>query len=214
MLSVVSKTLSEYIASGKCLLCDEISLNNPLSHALGIYSEASEMVICESGDFIVIRDISPIIDGHLLIATKQHMGSVSQIPESSWNELADIKDQLRMRLSSNLFFFEHGCPTGAYETSSCISHAHIHVIPVDIPIADHLQKYSKSPVRLEKLDMRVSLSRAPSDYLYYENSSGYGCMIRDIVTPLPHQLIRMIVADICNIDDWCWQESVKYRSVA
>lgn len=80
--------------------------------------------------FILIPTIGPLIDGHVMLASKQHYTSLSVMPQEAIDELFMIISTLSVidEIRSNVLICEHG----SFENQSggaCTVHTHIHLIP-------------------------------------------------------------------------------------
>lgn len=89
-------------------------------------------ILFENNAFTIVPDISPLCEFHVLILTKKHYLSFSEIPPEQESSLGECKDFLNKRLGSTerkeLIYFEHGSCGG--ETGACIAHAHLHCVPL------------------------------------------------------------------------------------
>jgi diadenosine tetraphosphate (Ap4A) HIT family hydrolase len=209
----VKKIASKQQPDG-CDLCDELAGDNCLSAFLRLYQSSESKLLAETNSLGLIADISPIVPGHLLIVTKEHFLSFGQASDLVWDELDDIKRAAREILTKYYeppFFFEHGSASDFSSNGSCISHAHIHVIPAATNILPHLSQVSPHPLCMIPVDMKSIVPRNPCDYLYYENKGGMGCIIVSPKIPLPRQFIRMSVAKEAGIPEWDWQISFTHR---
>lgn len=192
-----------------CILCDEIGEEYSLSSLLEPSKTNEAKVLAETDALILIPDISPIVPGHCLILTKDHLLNFSKIAERIWNELSQIKimaRELSAKSADSPFFFEHGSNSVSPSSTACIAHAHIHVIPYSINILPSLAEVSLKPPRIGPIDMRLALPTKDCDYLYYEDANSNGCVVVGPHKSLPHQFIRMVVAKQAGIVNWDWTQ--------
>jgi diadenosine tetraphosphate (Ap4A) HIT family hydrolase len=191
-----------------CLLCGELHDRNALSSYLNLYTSCDKKILLQTKSLVLMPDISPIVPGHMLIVTKDHYLSFSTIPEYIWQEL-DILKKLALNILAEYqyrpFFFEHGDSSGLCQVGGCISHAHLHVIPTRVDILKHLNRLSSNGLSLKKIDMKNVVPKNGCDYLYYENHDAEGCIVVNPNKPLPHQFIRIVVAQEIGIPDWDWR---------
>ena len=192
----------------ECLLCAEVNDHpDALSSILDLYPSQSAKILAETDSLVLIRDISPIVEGHSLVVTKKHYVSFAQAPQCVWTEMVMMKKQLSalfQPFSNAPFFFEHGSCSDSSFSASCIAHAHIHVIPTSPLPLSCLEQFSTQPLQLQPIEMVESILNDEHDYLYYENSESQGCVITKPIMPLPRQLIRMVVARQHGILQWDW----------
>jgi diadenosine tetraphosphate (Ap4A) HIT family hydrolase len=97
-----------------------------------------ERILFETENFYVMVSLGPIVEGYLLIVTKQHIGACFNIPPNIITEFLELKDLVRRILISHYgscIFFEHGKVGSSlkfnYSNKHCY-HAHLHCVPVSI----------------------------------------------------------------------------------
>lgn len=87
-----------------------------------------EQILCESKYFQVVYDIDPIQSGHLLIISKEHYMSLTELPVQTGLELIELQKSLIKSLEDS----------GAYGVTIAANngkimdqrtHYHIHLIP-------------------------------------------------------------------------------------
>ncbi|MES9948583.1 MAG: HIT domain-containing protein [Candidatus Thiodiazotropha sp.] len=196
-----------------CLLCNEVHVENALSRKIKPLTSSTQTSLAESPRLLMIPDISPVVPGHSLIITKYHCTAFSQISPESCREVQDFKSLasgiIKKRYGIAPFFFEHGTKPGSVSSAACISHAHIHVLPARINVTKHLSQFSQKPITFHDTREQDLLNDINADYLYYEDSSGMACLIRNFLKPLPRQFIRRIVVQEIGISaSWNWRESI------
>lgn len=101
-----------------------------------------ERIIYTTEHFYVMVSLGPIVEGYLLIISKQHIGACLHLPLEILDEFCKLKSKIYNILTKvygGCIFYEHG------KTGSCISdgqshkhcfHAHLHCIPVNINFND------------------------------------------------------------------------------
>ena len=181
------------------------------------HSELDEKIIARSQHFVVLQDISPIVPGHYLVLPKQHLTSISQIPNEWWPELERIIDQVVKFLTSKYgapFLFEHGSSPDVSGSvgGACIEHAHIHLIPKEISVIDKLHEYATNSIDNHLTSMAKLLQGINGSYLFYQDQSGRGCVVTSTKRPLPQQFIRKLVAEISGIPNWDWKKTLSSRN--
>jgi len=165
-------------------------------------SEFGRRILNESDNFIVLPCLGQFIEGYLLIISKKHYQSMSQIPHALFSELDEVLERVKRVLQSNYgksFFFEHGDVCNEKKAGSCIDHAHIHVIPVKSNILEYLS-YSFSHQEITALTEIKNQYRkkAPYFFLQQHNDKRYVFKIKQQV---PSQFIRRIITLEMGIPD-------------
>src|SRR4051794_38088770 len=116
--------------SWSCVLCDELYGRDPLSAR--VRGERARPLV-ESEHFVVLPDLRPITDGHVLIISRFHLSAFSGVPAAYSDELRGLIARARGLLRGSGgdagFLFEHGPGDGPHP-GSCVDHAHLHLIPV------------------------------------------------------------------------------------
>jgi diadenosine tetraphosphate (Ap4A) HIT family hydrolase len=206
MSSLHDALLREARMSSRCILCDIIA-GRPWVPFRSLYSpeEAESEVLLESENFVVIADVAPIVEGHLLIIPKAHGFALSSLEPPLLEELASLQDRVvaaQARAYTRPILFEHGAGAAAGSSVACIDHAHLHVVPVQHdPSAELFRSFTFKPVA-QLSDLHPAGVR--SAYLYYEDRDGrkWGTEIISI----PRQFFRRV---LCATQDpsvpWDWR---------
>lgn len=171
-------------------------------------SENFNEIIFESENFYVSPALGQIVEGYLLINTKEHYIGLSHIPKELFLELKEVQDEVKEVLSQHYtkpIFFEHGCVSETKRGGCCIVHAHLHAVPFEIDILEDIAKNFR-PRRIGDISELVSQSERCVAYFYYENQIGEK-YIFELKEPAPPQYIRQIIAVRAKKPDkWDWRE--------
>lgn len=104
------------------------------------YPPEKERILYTTEHFYVMVSLGPIVEGYLLIISKEHIGACLHLPEDYWDEFKALKDKVKdilTRVYGGCIFYEHG------KTGSCILegldhihcyHAHLHCIPARVSL--------------------------------------------------------------------------------
>lgn len=108
----------------KCIFCD-------IDH-----SKIENTIIEETKYFYILPTLGSLVDGYILIVTKRHINSMSELNE---NELIEYKNIIEKY--QNLFkkiynktpiVFEHGTPNQNSEMkANSVTHAHTHIVNIN-----------------------------------------------------------------------------------
>jgi ATP adenylyltransferase len=189
-----------------CILCEEITGPRPLSgRVFGIRSKP----IVESPNFVVVPDIRPIVAGHSLLITKDHFVSFAALPDCYRDEFNLIRDRAVSKLAGRHrtapFVFEHGPAAHGFHSGGCVSHAHLHLIPVQAPVLTLLEESIDGQIRRGAGEIFSTLSSVRSSYLYYGSRDGDDYIVDEFKSPVPCQFIRRALAAHLGIHDWNWK---------
>lgn len=163
-------------------------------------------ILVDSGNYYVFPGLGQIVEGYLLIASKQHYIGIGEIPVQLYGELEIVLDKVREALRDFYcapLFFEHGPATASRRGGCCIEHAHIHAMPVNIDIVDDISRQF-SPHKISDLVELKRLYERGVPYLFLESTSGERYVF-EIPGSIPSQYIRRIIAEkIGKPERWDW----------
>jgi diadenosine tetraphosphate (Ap4A) HIT family hydrolase len=179
-------------------------------HAL--YQGHPESRIVTQGDnFALVADISPLGIGHTLLVPRNHYINFGTIPE----ELADELDSFRghcLSLISDHYgpatVLEHGSSSNM-RRSACISHAHWHLIP---GLKSPIQIFERDGLRgFDVCTWRELGGFAELDQPYFYYNFGSEHRIYSTNLSMPHQYLRIVMAEILGIPEpeWDWALSLR-----
>jgi diadenosine tetraphosphate (Ap4A) HIT family hydrolase len=124
----------------------------------------------------VVYDDSPIVEGHVMIHSRQHWGCAGELPSAQIEELATLKQAVgKMLLEAYgcVAFYEHGraghCSSWA-GGPEC-EHFHLHALPIDISIESVLASRFR-PVLVDGYRAIAQAFETHGDYLYFEDAHG------------------------------------------
>ena len=85
----------------------------------------SEKVL-EGDDFVVIKDVNPKVDGHLLVISKEHYGTFLDMPEELYSKMLMVVRKVVGDLGIRDFnlVVNNGKVAG-----QLIPHVHLHILP-------------------------------------------------------------------------------------
>ncbi|MFH1637696.1 MAG: hypothetical protein ABIB71_04710 [Candidatus Woesearchaeota archaeon] len=163
-------------------------------------------ILCEKGNFVVFPSLGQIVEGYLLIASKKHYNGMGEVPKSLYPELESVCKKVREVLSNTYgspLFFEHGS-TLEKKGGCCITHAHIHAVPVQIDILEDLTEnfdYRK----MDSFEELQKEFKKGNPYLFYESNSKERYLF-EVNETIPSQYIRQIIAEKINKPErWDWR---------
>lgn len=98
--------------------------------------EKGETRLYETESFCVFPDFGPICVGHALVVPKNHITSLAMLSDKEMEELCNLISFMREKISTHykldIECFEHGSGTDMNQCMSCVSHAHLHIIPTKV----------------------------------------------------------------------------------
>lgn len=166
--------------------------------------------IIDTQHFFVVAGRGQICDGYMIICARKHLFNMSLLEEEEWAELMRLKSRIR-RMVKEIYgcdplFFEHGDADCTNRGGSCISHAHIHVVPLTLKkVPQMLHKFSL--FYFDSPDEWKHFAVLHSPYFTLELSDGKIIMIHE--TNLPCQFGRqLLVTELGLPVEWDWRKGL------
>jgi len=154
--------------------CKEKSPKNLASECIFCYPEP-ELLFMSTEHFNVIFDKYPLIEGHLVIHSKEHWGCAGEVPDEIFYELNQIKGYIKELLDlkyGTVSFYEHGraghCISYGIEKRLC-HHFHLHALPLAHDISSILQERFIE-LKMDKFDEIKEMFDRFGEYLFFESS--------------------------------------------
>jgi len=89
-----------------------------------------EEIIMENENFVVVKDIYPKVEGHLLVISKEHYDTFLDMPSEIYEDLLKISRAAAVKIVEEVdvegfnFFMNNGETAG-----QIINHVHWHILP-------------------------------------------------------------------------------------
>ncbi|WP_178988501.1 HIT domain-containing protein [Winogradskyella schleiferi] len=168
-------------------------------------------ILFETKNFYVMLSLGPIVEGYLLINSKEHIESCSLLSESLSEEFEFVTlvvKNILIETYGGCIFYEHGrtgsCLTFTDANKHCY-HAHMHCVPVNINISESI-KGTLLPIICDTWeDFRIKAKEYNEPYLFIEDDGIK--KIYFVIKEVRRQYIRYLVSQkIDNKDSWNWVE--------
>lgn len=207
--------MRDFFSVGGCLLCDEINNQGALSTRLDLYEKPADRILMETANFLLIPDISPMVPGHSLLITKAHLTCFADLPHHMLSEVHRILNRaadLVAERHSTPLLFEHGSASlSTAHSGACIQHAHIHVLPVRVPVDLSMEKFGDLVEVADAIPSPSIGCGVGEDYLWYRNQDSRGYVVRRLQRPVPCQFVRRAIAEFCDLPKWNWESMLEVR---
>ena len=156
-----SKKLNSSILKENCRFC------NPPD---------TERILKNTKNFYVMLSLGPIVEGYMLLISKQHIPSFQDLPEHLVPEFLTIKKMVRGILTKeygSCLFFEHNLSSTSITKKDTFHdyHAHLHCVPSDVDILEDIRKVLIA-IPIESWDSLEPHAARFSESIYYENNNG------------------------------------------
>jgi len=119
-------------SSAECDFCVEFGAERVAPRYLETYGyPADGRIIYENDNFVLVSDLVPIVDGHLLLVPRHHhlgLSGPAQDGPAELIEFASIASRAMAVRHPQISILEHGS-SGQGASGSCVEHAHWHMVP-------------------------------------------------------------------------------------
>jgi diadenosine tetraphosphate (Ap4A) HIT family hydrolase len=185
--------------------CQELRGSEDTSFIRTYEGEPRSRIIAASSNLTLMADLSPLCTGHLLLVSNFHYYSYAAVCRDHVEEVAQVTDLIQDLYGStfgNPVVLEHGSSLDT-SGSSCISHAHLHFLPVSADrVVEAMAEDGLKHADLSSLSDLVAYEQVP---YYYVASAG--CRrVYSIDRSMKQQYLRSVAGKILGIPDpeWDW----------
>ena len=187
-----------------CVFCDEVETREFIVNGKSL----GNRVIFESNNFVVFPALGQIVEGYLLIVSKEHHISTCVFSDDLFSEFHFVKEKVKEVLASYYqppLFFEHGATSLSNKGGCCIDHAHIHAVPIRVNLFEELSK-NFSYNQIYSYDKVQEYYGKNLPYFLIENNLSERYLF-EVNSQVSSQYIRRIIADkIGKPDIWDWRK--------
>lgn len=170
----------------KCIFCDIDQ------------SKIENTIIEETDYFYILPTLGSLVDGYVLIVTKRHINSMSELNDNELEEYKTIIEKYQ-KLFNKIYnktpiVFEHGTPNqNSKMKANSVTHAHTHIVNINFKNEKELlEKYNFKEINNLK---EIETNKNYIKYIY--NNKIY-------ITynfPSVSQLMRILIAEELNYKD-------------
>lgn len=162
-------------------------------------------IIEESENFIVLPSIGALVDGYLLIVSKRHINSMSELKVNERIEYKFLIEKYRNKFKKNYnkfpIIFEHGSPINNSDMkASSITHAHTHI--VNYKFIDENLVIKK--LKFKRIDNLNYLSRK-QNYIMYINPKNV-CYVSYDFEPISQMMRKIIAKELGCESKYDWKK--------
>lgn len=199
----------------ECSFCSELLKDDSGNIYYEECQETSSRIIWENDNFAILPTLGCFIEGYLLIITKRHVSSLSELKVNNLLELTTIINKVYSIMNNyygGCIFFEHGsvssCTTGG---GACVDHAHLHIIPRDISLINGIKNKFQVNSISSLLDLSKNAKKGIS-YMFFSlpNKHFFMCDALSVES----QFLRKIAAKEVGMDDyWNWAKHPMCKNI-
>ena len=195
-----------------CELCKEVSDN--YAH------KGVNRIIKRTENFCAFVSMGPLALGHLLITTKKHYLSIANIPKEHFDEFRLLREDLGTRLTAAFHFpqtilFEHGSSQYDSTAGSCISHAHMHIMPARLLSQRAVRKIKENLGDYKTFESYQDLSNLADEEVAYTFFEFDGIKyFFEIKKQIPSQFVRQIIGKYVGREyTWDWRKNPRTEDI-
>ncbi|MQY09797.1 HIT family protein [Actinomadura macrotermitis] len=187
-----------------CVFCP------PLRYRLNAVADlpGADAVLAADDEFLLMPDLAPLADGHLLLVTERHHRCAGAFDDELWARARAWRDRIAGLYqaaygAADLTLFEHG-PAGPQSGGACVDHAHWHFLPGTAGMRPLVEGRGLPGEPASPAALRARL-RAGRSYLLVEEDGAATVHPGDGV---PGQFLRWAAATALGDGHaWRWQET-------
>ncbi len=196
---------------GNCEFCLEFSGSqaHEITFFHKIFPQEPDRILFETNNFVAFPGLGQIVEGYLLIITKNHYTSMGDLHERLYPELSWIIERtseiLKSEYKLDVMQFEHGASRYGQGGSCCIEHAHLHLAPLGVDVSPYIVRKEARKVQNYPESTRDLLEeRKPYLYVNMPYDNGREELLLD-ASDLPSQYMRQVIARaVGKADEWDW----------
>lgn len=191
----------------QCTFCLQFEHRIPNGVILDAFGWQFDRIALATKSFVITPAAGCFVLGYLLIIPKRHVTSIAQLSCEELIEIEGIKSKISSYYQQfykvSATFFEHGTADSNHVAPSCIAHAHLHALPLQVPIAGtFIKHYTTKTI----VDAELPRNYATANYLYISEQDRILITSLQATCRAPCQYFRRLAAD-CNSEKgkWDWR---------
>lgn len=164
----------------------------------------------ESLNFVALPSLGALVEGWILLVSKNHFVSFGAMPDSMIGEMNEFKGRLSSILNQcygTIVAFEHGPSVASRNVGCGVDHAHLHLVPLLFDLETEVSPFLPSDTKWENAGIKECQDAHDrgEDYLYLEQPIGLGRIVTH--DQLGSQLFRRAIATRMGVcDQYNWRE--------
>lgn len=192
--------------------CEEISGVSDTAFNRFYEGDPPSRRVHSTENFELLVDMSPLTIGHLLLLPKKHHLSFAQVLAAHPGETEDLVRRV-VDLYAETFrqplVLEHGSGPGE-EDHACITHAHLHLLPVDGDAVD--ERLLRDDLAYRDLTSISELAKNPwPGTSYFLRLFNGHCRVYLPTAKQKRQYLRSVAGAVLSIEDPEWDYAVVMR---
>lgn len=202
--------ISERTSRDSCVLCDVLDgCDQTPARSFLTRSELPTETLASGASITAIADVAPLAPGHVLLVTTRHVLAMSKLTSAGLTELRYMRERFARWLESlyslPVISFEHGLCTSEGVASCGIDHAHLHLLPTNIPVEDKFRA-DFDVMTLRWLSDLEPATRQVDEHLFLQGSGGIMLLARP--QHPASQYFRRVISGLGGRQLWNWNDEV------
>lgn len=193
-------------------LCAELSGSTSTEFSRTYEGDPQNRILLETTNLAIMVDISPLVEGHLLVAPKKHYLNFANAMMDYRHEAVQVTQRARdwvRETYGSVALFEHGSISDQ-SGGACIVHAHIHVLPVAATGLLAVMRRDELELNaLQDIASWTEIAETTRPYLLW--SDGERSLVTFSSARVRHQYLRSAAAEVLGIPDPEWDWSLVIR---
>lgn len=181
----------------QCGLCDELK-----------NEKAAYRRVHETKNFSVLISIGPLVQGHVMVVSRQHYLSMGDMPEELYEEFNQAQKSTWEALDATyrkpVISFEHGPAVKGCHAGACVDHAHLHMMPFNKTISWKANEFGERQYHSGYVHqvLRELVNNGKSYLHIHENGESF---IFKLTKDLPSQFMRRVISEQTGKENtWDW----------
>ena len=192
-----------------CKICSELGARDS--------ADWWNIPLFESPNFVALPSLGALVEGWLLLVSKNHFVSYGAMPDSLIEELNEFKDSLSSILKGcygSVVAFEHGPSMSSRSVGCGVDHAHLHLVPLQFDLEIEVSPFLPGNTKWNAAGIQECQDAHDrgEDYLYLEQPSGAGRIATH--NQFGSQLFRRAIATHIGLpDQYNWRSYAHFSNV-
>lgn len=166
------------------------------------FPKLENTILFESKYFIIVPCIGPLIEGQVMILSKEHSTSLASMGSEGVDDFIEIFNMIRRIYGKEVLLSEHGS-FHLLKAGGCIEHTHIHVIP---SFGNLYNSFDKNLAIYKSIGSYENLTLLNDvDFPYIMNINGSSEVRVYEAYNIQSQLIRQVICGEMKRPIWNWR---------
>jgi diadenosine tetraphosphate (Ap4A) HIT family hydrolase len=175
--------------------------------------------LIETENFAVVPSLGALVEGWLLIVSKNHYISMGALPPRLRGEVDELERRVSSLLESQyekpVSVFEHGPSAPKHGTGCGVDHAHLHLLPLDCDLLSLAEPFIPKSTEWKNSgwEERSDAYRVGLDYLYLKTDERDGLLA--VSEDFGSQVFRKAISSYLGVpEEYSWREHPRISTVS